>query len=137
MPCDYSKYPPNLKAEIRPRILKRANNKCEFCFAENYSWGFWVKDGVGFLTDEVIINQLENTGYDYFDHELSHYKPEDHARKIVLTVSHLDHDPENWNVKDDRLKALCQKCHLDYDREHHRGNRVKNKNEKTGQMELL
>lgn len=36
MPCDYSKYPPNWKTEIRPRILKRAKNKCEFCGAENY-----------------------------------------------------------------------------------------------------
>ena len=29
MPIDYSKYPPNWLAEIRPRILKRADNCCE------------------------------------------------------------------------------------------------------------
>lgn len=29
MPINYSKYPPNLKTEIRPRILARANNCCE------------------------------------------------------------------------------------------------------------
>jgi len=36
MPCDYKKYPANWKTEIRPRILKRAKNKCEFCRVENY-----------------------------------------------------------------------------------------------------
>lgn len=35
MPCDYNLYPPNWKTEIRPRILKRAGNRCEFCGAEN------------------------------------------------------------------------------------------------------
>jgi 5-methylcytosine-specific restriction endonuclease McrA len=36
MPINYSKYPPNWKSEIRPRILKRAENRCEYCGAENY-----------------------------------------------------------------------------------------------------
>ena len=36
MPCDYKKYPKNWKTEIRPSILKRAGNKCEFCGVENY-----------------------------------------------------------------------------------------------------
>jgi 5-methylcytosine-specific restriction endonuclease McrA len=37
MPIDYKKYPPNWKTEIRPRILKRAEHKCEFCGIENYA----------------------------------------------------------------------------------------------------
>jgi len=36
MPIDYTKYPPNWKTEIRPRILMRAKDRCEFCGAENY-----------------------------------------------------------------------------------------------------
>ena len=36
MPCDYKKYPPTWKTEIRPRILKRADHKCEECAVENY-----------------------------------------------------------------------------------------------------
>ncbi len=36
MPIDYSQYPPNWKTEIRPRILQRANNCCEFCNAPNH-----------------------------------------------------------------------------------------------------
>ena len=35
MPIDYSKYPANWKTEIVPRILKRANNRCEMCGLEN------------------------------------------------------------------------------------------------------
>lgn len=36
MPVDWSKYPDSWKSEIRPRILKRAGNKCEDCGAKNY-----------------------------------------------------------------------------------------------------
>ena len=34
---DYKKYPPNWKTEIRPAILLRANNSCEFCGVHNYT----------------------------------------------------------------------------------------------------
>lgn len=37
MPIDYKKYPPNWKTEIRPAVLKRAHNRCEFCGVENHS----------------------------------------------------------------------------------------------------
>lgn len=37
MPIDYKKYPKNWLSEIRPRVLKRADNKCEFCGVENYA----------------------------------------------------------------------------------------------------
>jgi hypothetical protein len=30
MPINYNKYPENWKSEIIPRIIKRAENKCEF-----------------------------------------------------------------------------------------------------------
>jgi 5-methylcytosine-specific restriction endonuclease McrA len=36
MPCDYRKYPPDWKTVIRPRILRRAGDCCEFCGARNY-----------------------------------------------------------------------------------------------------
>ncbi len=51
MPIDYSKYPPNWKTEIVPAILKRANNKCEFCGVENgkdlWSATFKIRDKRG------------------------------------------------------------------------------------------
>lgn len=37
MPIDYSKYPSNWLSEIRPAILKRADNKCELCGISNYA----------------------------------------------------------------------------------------------------
>jgi len=101
MPCDYSKYPPDWKTEIRPRILARAGQlivdnkieqqaKCENCGVPNREIGTrkesgeWVKSHHGYS-------------------------------QIVLTIAHLDHDPENWEIQDDRLAALCQYCHLRYD----------------------
>ena len=36
MPCDYSEYPANWLTEIRPRILERAGDKCQWCGAENH-----------------------------------------------------------------------------------------------------
>jgi len=35
MPINYSKYPPNWKSVIRPRILARAENCCEVCGVPN------------------------------------------------------------------------------------------------------
>jgi len=93
MAIDYKKYPPNWLTHIRPRILKRANNKCEgspkypMCRAVN-----------------------------------SEPHPKTHSN-VVLTIAHLDHDPSNWEVKDDRLKAMCQRCHLGYDMARHVANR--------------
>jgi len=36
MPINYKDYHPDWKTRIRPDILKRAENKCEFCGIENY-----------------------------------------------------------------------------------------------------
>jgi len=107
MPCDYSKYPPNWKTEIRPRILARAGQlivdgkieqqaKCENCGVPNGAVGWRMKNGQ-FLKSPLI------------------HAPENPPMMIVLTIAHLDHNPENWEVQDDRLAALCQYCHLRYD----------------------
>lgn len=104
MPIDYKKYPPNWKTEIRPAVLRRALDCCEFCGVRNksiihrYGNGIndWVYYPVGSMAQEMILDGKK-------------------ATKIVLTVAHLDHDPENHNVSIERLAALCQKCHLRYD----------------------
>lgn len=95
MPCDYSKYPPNWKSEIVPRILARAGE---------------VRSRSG----KTIIKEAdcEKCGI------------ENHSKKrngtfVVLTIAHLDHDSENHEVADERLAAWCQACHLRYDHWRH------------------
>ena len=102
MPIDYSKYPKNWKTEIRPSILKRANNCCEFCGLEN-----------GSITHS-FKNEFGKTEWKYLSYGEFLFK-EAKAVKVVLTVAHLDHDESNKNVKLSRLAALCQLCHLRYD----------------------
>ena len=114
MPCDYSKYPPNWKSEIVPRILKRADNRCEVCDLSNniavfaikiyarvlgrYSYRtLWFRD----INDAMREGMAFNTKYE--------------LKRVVLTIAHLDHDETNHNVKDNRLMAMCQLCHLRYD----------------------
>ena len=113
MPIDYKKYPKNWLSEIRPRILKRAENKCEVCGLEHrqtaYAVKFYCKDNNGryrwrsvWFRNEQDAKRESLTGI---------YK----KVKIIITIAHLDHDELNHNVTDDRLMAMCQICHLRYD----------------------
>lgn len=122
MPIDYKKYPENWKTEIRPRIMARANNTCEF-------------DGCDFKHGETVFavrHRAKTTGW-YRDYEEAAKQPKTGESKrnkatgivepipnpkpvkVVLTIAHLDHDEMNHEVSDDRLKAACQLCHLRYD----------------------
>jgi len=116
MPINYKKYPSNWLSEIRPRIMKRANNTCEF-------------DGCDFKHGEIVYAvkyRGKTTGWyrninETIDLpltiELKNGKavPNPKPVKVVLTIAHLDHDETNHNVSDDRLKAACQLCHCRYD----------------------
>jgi hypothetical protein len=111
MPIDYSKYPANWKTDIRPAILKRAGNCCEFCGVKNgelvYRWP--MRRASPFTFPKLV--------------------------KIVLTVAHLNHDitdnrPEN-------LRALCQRCHLTHDKEQHAETRRRNQRAKDQTPDLL
>ncbi len=137
MPCDYSKYPKNWKTEIRPRILERAENKCEFCKVPNYALIERGKyNGIYAYQDmEGNIYNAENGEYITSNYLGSLEKPK--STKVILTIAHLDHDKENHEVKDDRLKALCQRCHLILDKEHHSENRRNTLNKKKGLTELF
>ncbi len=110
MPIDYKKYPPNWKTEIRPAILERANNKCEWC---------------GFANGQIVYRcRVEKTMQWYpckddlyelgLQKELADFWAE-RPVKVVLTIAHLDHDELNHSVTLERLVALCQLCHLRYD----------------------
>lgn len=103
-------YPKNWK-QIRNDILKRANNKCEFCGVDNYAEGYRDKNG-NFIKSEGMQQEA-----DILDGEK--------IIRIVLTVAHLDHNPQNNDYNN--LKALCQRCHLRHDIEQHRESRKNNK----------
>jgi len=116
VPIDYKKYPPDWRSEIVPRILERAENKCERCGLENRQHVFRVplqiqgldaryKRKIIWLCDERDAVRLVESG------DVVRYWSTD----VVLTIAHLDHDETNWDVKDDRLEAMCQWCHLNYD----------------------
>lgn len=57
MPLNYKEYPKNWKKEIRPAILKRANNRCEECGLQNHSLGYRDKAGF-FIPFEYNTNFL-------------------------------------------------------------------------------
>jgi hypothetical protein len=125
MPIDYSKYPPSWKTEIRPAILKRANNCCEFCGVENGSMQWRgrkkVREGkrlknrtFSYPSEEAAL--ADGCNYLTVGPRKGVYKEIGiYQTKVVLTIAHLDHDEENWDVEFDRLAALCQLCHLQYD----------------------
>ncbi len=121
MPIDYKQYPDNWKTEIRPRILKRDDNECKFCGIRNYATG-WRNEAGNFIECHVEnIDELLPKGCKEI--------------KIVLTVAHLDHKLDDHS--DENLAALCQKCHLDYDREQNNINRIKNKDDRIGQINMF
>lgn len=104
-------YPKNWK-QIREAILRRANNKCEFCGVENHTIGVRDSDG--------IFHKINpETSDEYYYVEIENLK----KIKIILTIAHLDHNPQNCNPNN--LRALCQKCHNNYDKEHRKQTRLK------------
>ena len=94
MPCDYSKYPPNWKTEIVPRILQRAGER---------------PDDGGPIIQEARCEKCE----------VENHSTKRNGTRVVLTIAHLDHDSENHDVQDERLRAWCQACHLGYDHFRH------------------
>ncbi len=132
MPCDYKKnYPAKWKTFIRPTILKRADNPCEFCGIENYAIGyrdgdeFHIEDGEKYIPDSVHEKKLI---------------------KIVLTIAHLNHDTtdndgmeyeaDTMPLWSSNLAALCQKCHNNHDRPFRDANRKSNR-ENPAQMTIF
>ena len=123
MPIDYKKYPSNWKSDIRPRIMERANNKCEICGVEHKQTVYAIKlpikiDGVVKKKSLWFRNEQDAEREQIFND----VKPV----KVILTIAHLDHDESNSEVKDERLMAMCQICHLRYDTEEKKA-RIKSK----------
>lgn len=141
MPCDYSKYPPNFRSEIRPRILARAKNRCEICGAKNRAHGYRDKSGK-WWDSRKIESELELHGIDHFetggvlghcwDKQGNPTKP----TKIVLTVAHW-HNADPMDCRDENLKAACQYCHLNHDKDLHQTNARLTRERKAGLQRMF
>jgi hypothetical protein len=124
MPINYRDYPANWKTEIRPAILKRADNKCENCGVPINSLiiRFW-DDTWEVLYDKENLDKMYDAAKEILKTAMAFINIK--CTKIVLTIAHLDHDVTNNDHNN--LKALCQKCHLSYDKHHHQETRNKKK----------
>ena len=126
MPCDYSKYPPNWRTEIRPAVLKRARNCCQRCGLPNHSTVL-SKSRILLVDPQPYKEAIQSVGF-YHDNG-------ERAIVIVLTVAHLDHNTQNNHPSN--LAALCQKCHLAHDAAHHAQNARATRDKRKGQLKLL
>ncbi len=116
MPIDYARYPKNWKTEIVPRIIARAENKCEVCGLRNGQPVFSVPMKIKADDGRYKIKRFwVSEESDFIRMRPYSLGGDCKTVRVVLTVAHLDHDEENHDVQDERLKAMCQSCHLNYD----------------------
>lgn len=110
------------RAITRPRILARAEHKCEQCGVPNHV-RVWRIDGAWLQEKANWVDGILRLWFDGDGAPLSR-KPEGRRRRvdIVLTVAHLNHMP--GDDRDDNLRALCQYHHLKFDAVHHRETRA-------------
>lgn len=130
MPIDYKKYPKDWKTKIRPDILNRSKNCCEFCGVENYKIilrGKW--QGLEVYQDENgdIYNADNSILIDSY--YLGEVDPEGKNKliKVVLTIAHIDHNIHNNDYSN--LRALCQRCHNRHDKKYRKKTRELKKNQ--------
>lgn len=111
----------------RPRILARAENRCEQCDVPNHSTvkrirGFWLEEGASWALG--TFRRWRTPGGGDWREEGD---PPGRRRKvrIVLTIAHLNH--EAGDDRDENLRAWCQWCHLHHDVVHHHETRAARK----------
>jgi len=138
MPFNAKLYPANWKTEIRPAILKRADNKCEICGVKNHSFILrGTYNGIEAFQDDdsCEIFKTENgesMGHDYAGSVWHGEKTQ--CCKVVLTIAHLNHDTSD--NRPENLKALCQLHHLRTDHDLHRKNAAETRRKKKGIIEI-
>lgn len=113
MPMDFKDYPPHWRALSRRLRHERAENRCEWCGAENYQ--------PHPVTHSQVILTVAHLGI-----------PKDDGSP--------GSKDDKFDVRENNLAALCQRCHLNFDRDDHLKHRIRNRRrrrEKAGQMAFI
>jgi hypothetical protein len=123
-------YPPEWETEIRPAILKRANNHCEWCGIENHTW-LWrhPHDDCWHIWSHNLQDGRRWYGENATECRVF----------IRLTIAHI-HDSDPSNCDPDNLAALCEACHNRHDAKMRVMNIIRRQNaerEAAGQLRLL
>jgi hypothetical protein len=118
----------------RPRILKRARQKCERCKKPLHAWIFtytWkTRDpqfsGV-FRYHMIWIKEGSKVWRNQDGRACSPLRARGLPRKIrvKLTIAHADHNPANMD--DANLRCWCTWRHLHHDQPHHKDTRCQRK----------
>lgn len=138
-PINYKAYPADWK-DIRSRILKRADGRCEKCKALNHDW-VWRGTANGkpiYQTADLDVYDAETGEHlseSGLDISMDVGENGDKLTRIVLTIAHKDHDISN--SADDNLAAWCQRCHLAHDRELHTQHARETREKKMGMQRLF
>jgi hypothetical protein len=120
----------------RPRILARAENRCEQCGVPNHVevtrvGGFWLEAGASwalgaFRRWRTAAGAEWSAGVTLGRAGILRDPPGRMRRvRIVLSTAHVNH--QAGDDRDGNLKALCQWCHLNYDLRHHHETRATRK----------
>jgi hypothetical protein len=128
MPMVRSRYPENWDSWIRPQILRRAGNCCEWCGVRNLAYGLRGEGGgcVEVNTAQARAGRVVPG-------------PGERLIRIVLTIAHVDHEVTNNDMREfggpaparpGNLVALCQRCHLRHDAGQHAVNAARTRRRK-------
>ena len=79
MPINYKRYPPDWKTRIRPVVLQRANDCCEFCGVQNYS----IRDG-----KRIILTVA------HLDHDETNWNIQLDRLRALCQRCHLQYDAQ-------------------------------------------
>ena len=109
MPIDYSRYAGNWHEFSKQIRFERAQNKCEWCGAENHKPH---PDTGSFVV--LTVAHLDARG----------------------DVCECEKETGEKCANPDHVKALCQRCHLTYDAERHKFNARRTRAARAGQLWL-
>lgn len=116
---------------IRERILERAGDRCEQCYAPNNKLIYRVGD-LYMLEDGSLHGAIDGA---FAGVGRVTDMPKGRYVQVVLTIAHLDQD--ETNNADDNLRALCQRCHNRHDHAHRQANAAKTRRKRRAERDLF